>query len=86
MYVDERFKQHCKYKTEGTDGQKLKIRTKSFSMFISVVFTAKFKFSARDTKLSLCHLQVLTIQCSPYQAVTGKIYRLKQHFLPPATS
>ena len=26
------------------------------------------------------------VQCSPYQAVTGKIYRLKQHFLPPATS
>ena len=22
-------------------------------------------------------------QSSPYQAVTGKIYRLKQHFLPP---
>ena len=26
------------------------------------------------------------IQCSPYQAVTGKIYRLKQHSLPPATA
>ena len=26
------------------------------------------------------------LQCSPYQAVTGKIYRLKQHFLPPATA
>ena len=25
-------------------------------------------------------------QCSPYQAVTGKIYRLKQHFLPPTTA
>ena len=25
-------------------------------------------------------------QCSPYQAVTGKIYRLKEHFLPPETS
>ena len=25
-------------------------------------------------------------QCSPYQAVTGKIYCLKEHFLPPATS
>ena len=25
-------------------------------------------------------------QCSPYQAVTGKIYRLKQHFLLPATA
>ena len=25
-------------------------------------------------------------QCSPYQVVTGKIYRLKQHFLPPATA
>ena len=25
-------------------------------------------------------------QCSPYQAVTGKIYCLKQQFLPPATS
>ena len=24
--------------------------------------------------------------CSPYQAVIGKIYRLKQHFLPPATA
>ena len=23
---------------------------------------------------------------SPYQAVTGKMYRLKQHFLPPATA
>ena len=28
----------------------------------------------------------LLLQCSPYQAVTGKIYRLKQHFLPPATA
>ena len=26
------------------------------------------------------------VQCSPYQAVTGEIYRLKQHFLPPASS
>ena len=26
------------------------------------------------------------LQCSPCQAVTGKIYRLKQHFLPSATS
>ena len=26
------------------------------------------------------------MQCSPFQAVTGKIYRLKQHFLPPATA
>ena len=25
-------------------------------------------------------------QCSPYQVVTGKIYRLKQHFLPPAAA
>ncbi|KAK2567402.1 hypothetical protein P5673_008211 [Acropora cervicornis] len=25
-------------------------------------------------------------QCSPYQVVTGKIYHLKQQFLPPATS
>ena len=25
-------------------------------------------------------------QCSPYQAVTSKIYRLKQHFLPFATA
>ena len=25
-------------------------------------------------------------QCSPYQAVTGKIYRLKKHFLPPETT
>ena len=25
-------------------------------------------------------------QCSPYHAVTGKIYYLKQHFLPPATA
>ena len=25
-------------------------------------------------------------QCSPYQAVTGKIYHLKQHILPPATA
>ena len=32
------------------------------------------------------YLQCLDLQCSPYQAVTGKIYRLKQHFLPPATS
>ena len=24
------------------------------------------------------------VQCPPYQAVTGKIYLLKQHFLPPA--
>ena len=28
----------------------------------------------------------LVVQCSPYQAVTGKIYRLKQHFLLPATA
>ena len=26
------------------------------------------------------------LQCSPYNAVTGKIYHLKQHFLPPATA
>ena len=26
------------------------------------------------------------LQCSPFQAVTGKIYRLKQHFLPPAAA
>ena len=26
------------------------------------------------------------IQCSSHQAVTGKIYCLKQHFLPPATA
>ena len=26
------------------------------------------------------------IQCSPYQAVTGKLYCLKQHFLLPATA
>ena len=26
------------------------------------------------------------IQCSPYQAETGKIYLLKQHFLLPATA
>ena len=25
-------------------------------------------------------------QCSPYQAVTGKIYHLKQHFLPRAVA
>ena len=29
---------------------------------------------------------LISEQCSPYQAVTGKIYRLKEHFLPPATS
>jgi len=26
------------------------------------------------------------MQCFPYEAVTGKIYHLKQQFLPPATS
>ena len=26
------------------------------------------------------------MQCSPYQAVTGKIYHLKQHLSPPATA
>ena len=26
------------------------------------------------------------IQCSPYQAETGKIYSLKQHFLLPAAA
>ena len=25
-------------------------------------------------------------QCFPYEAVTGIIYHLKQHFLPPATA
>ena len=25
------------------------------------------------------------MQCSPYKMVTCKIYRLKQHFLPPVT-
>ena len=29
---------------------------------------------------------VLESQCSPYQAVTGKIYHLKQNFLLPATA
>ena len=28
----------------------------------------------------------IELQCSPLQVVTGKIYRLKQHFLPPATA
>ena len=28
----------------------------------------------------------LSIRCSPCQAVTGKIYLLKQHFLLPATA
>ena len=27
-----------------------------------------------------------SFQCSPYQAVTSKIYHLKQHFLLPATT
>ena len=31
-------------------------------------------------------LTYTTQQSSPYQAVTSKIYRLKQHFLLPATS
>ena len=26
------------------------------------------------------------LQCSPYKEVTGKIYHLKQHFLPSATA
>ena len=26
------------------------------------------------------------VQCSPYQAGNGKIYRVKQHFVPPATA
>ena len=26
------------------------------------------------------------MQCSPYQEVSGEIYHLKQHFLPPATT
>ena len=25
------------------------------------------------------------MQCSPYQEVSGEIYHLKQHFLPPVT-
>ena len=39
------------------------------------------------TPLTLHHptMAAFLQQCSPYQAVTGKIYRLKQHFLPPAT-
>ena len=32
------------------------------------------------------HCRSSTMQCSPYQVATGKIYRLKQHFLPPATA
>jgi len=28
----------------------------------------------------------LHLKCSPYQAVTGKIYGLEQHFLPPVTT
>jgi len=36
------------------------------------------------TRALLIYLMIK--QCSPYQAVTGKIYRLKQQFLPPATS
>ena len=26
------------------------------------------------------------VQCSPYQVVNGKIYCVKQHFIPPATA
>ena len=34
-----------------------------------------------------CSALVVThFQCFPYQAVTGKIYHLKQHFLLPATA
>ena len=37
-------------------------------------------------KTSFLCIIIIFIQCSPYQAVTGKIYRLKQHLLPPATA
>ena len=33
----------------------------------------------------VCYCKLKSTQCSHYQAVTGKIYRLKQHFLLPAT-
>ena len=51
-----------------------------------------YSLMARNTKgasLTWLPLEVMHCshtQCSPYQAVTGKIYRLKQHFLPPATA
>ena len=40
-------------------------------------------------KICLSHMENLNhnqLQCSPYHAVIGKIYHLKQHFLPPATA
>ena len=36
--------------------------------------------------LDKCTPHLSCTQCSPYQAVTGKIYCLKQNFLPPTTT
>ena len=41
---------------------------------------------SRALKMILVRRPLIGPQCSPYQAVTGKIYRLKQHFFPPATA
>ena len=40
---------------------------------------------ARQKIVGVIQLQLL-LQCSPYQAVTVKIYCLKQQFSPPATT
>ena len=47
------------------------------------MFEGRDKLEKRVSSLSLLLCQS---RCSPYQALTGKIYRLKQHFLPPATA
>ena len=39
----------------------------------------------KQTFLGLCHTFIPLWQCSPWQAVNGKIYWLKQQFLPPAS-
>ena len=59
-------------------------------IFFSAFFTQLHKL--RSLQRSFLHFisfprftyDLFHIQCSPYEAVTGKIYRLKQHLLPPA--
>ena len=47
----------------------------------------KKKLSLKSMRENLNDSKLFShFKCSPYQAVTGKIYRLKQHFLPPATA
>ena len=58
--------------------QKISMQTKAYSIYFLTENSENFDLL--ETTFG-----DLYGQCFPYEAVTGKIYHLKQHFLPPAT-